>query len=397
MRIAKIWHNDYPWDIRVEKISRTLIADGHDVHLICRNLKKLKTEDVIDGINIHRLHPLKGRLNNIFSSVAFFNPVWIQRIYEIVKREKLQILLVRDLPLAISAIIIGKLFSLPVIFDMAENYPAMWREHVDRRGFKSINYILKNPLIATFMENYVLKNVNHTIVVVEESKQRLIKKGVSQTKISVVSNTPDLNFFPKNPSPPPPPNDYRIIMLYVGYVNGGRGLDTVIKAIPQLKQKQIDVQLIIAGDGEYLKDLKEIAQKKQISQHISFLGWVDFKIVPKLISKADICIVPHDATDFVNSTIPNKLFDYMACQKPVIVSDATPLSRIVRETNCGVVFKSKNPQDFAAKFMHLTDPCVRRQKGDNGANAVQLKYNWAHDSLILKDIFKNFQNKSKSN
>ncbi|MEA2096114.1 MAG: glycosyltransferase family 4 protein [Candidatus Cloacimonadota bacterium] len=388
MNIAKIWKDDYPWDVRVEKICKSLIDDGHQVHLICRNLSRDKTRDEVDGIQVHRLYPIKNNLfNNIYSIVAFFNPVWLYKIFQVVKQELIDVILVRDLPLVISALLVSKIYKIPVIFDMAENYPSMWKEHVDKRGIKFINHLLKNPTVATLMENYVLKRVDHTIVVVEESKDRLIKKGISENKISIVSNTPDLTIFNEKSGMTDDHFSDKFKILYVGYIDGGRGLDTAIKAIPILKEKLNNFCLIIAGEGEYLEELKKIANNLGIKKYVIFLGWVDSKLVPSYIRSSDVCIVPHDATDFVNSTIPNKLFDYMACKKPVIVSDAAPLRRIVNEAECGMVFRSKDIEDFAEKVIQLKDLSVRTKKGMNGFAAINSKYNWRHDSQILREIF----------
>jgi len=390
MNIAQIWKDDYPWDVRVEKTCKALIDDGHKVHLICRNIGKDKIRDEIDGIQIHRLYPFKNSLlNNLYSIVAFFNPVWIRKICQVAKQEKIDILLVRDLPLVISALIVGKIFTIPVIFDMAENYPSMWKEHVDRRGAKFINHLLKNPTIATLMENYVIKKVDHIIVVVEESKDRLMKKGVSGKKISIVSNTPDLAIFNKPLLDTEEKFPGKFKMLYVGYVNGGRGLDTVIKAIPLIMEQLPDFHLVIAGDGEYLDDLKNMSLELGVGEHVSFLGWIDSKLVPAYIYSSDVCVVPHDATEFVNTTVPNKIFDYMACRKPIIVSNAAPLERIVKETDCGLVFNSRDVRDFADKVLVLQDPSIREKKGENGFEAIKSKYNWTRDAQILKNIFKN--------
>ena len=113
------------------------------------------------------------------------------------------------------------------------------------------------------------------------------------------------------------------------------------------------------------------------------------EVVPSYILDSDICIVPHDVSDFINSTIPNKLFDYMACKKPVIASDAAPFKRIFEETDCGLIFKSKDISDFADKVVQLADPVLRKKMGANGFKAIASKYNWEHDSRVLQGIIKN--------
>ena len=390
MIIAKIWKNDYPWDVRVEKFCKTLINDGNKVHLICNNLKGYKTRDEIDGFQIHRLYPIKNKiLKKICSLPFFFNPFWLHKIFKVVKDEKIEAIIVRDLPLVLSALLVGKIYKIPVIYDMAENYPAMWDETVSRKGVKLYNYFLKNSELARIIENYVLKRVDHIIVVVEESKKKLLKKGIPDNKLSIVSNTPDLKLFKKRNN-----GDERFLrdrfkLLYVGGIDSeSRGLDTVIKSIPFLKEKIENLYFIVIGDGEYLEDLIKIVRKLGVEKYVRFCGWVDFKLVPTYIYNCDVCVVPHNVNEHINSTIPNKLFEYMACKKPVIVSDAIPLKRIVEENNCGVVFNSKDVTNFAGKVMELQDPSARTQMGENGYYAVIRKYNWAKDSQVLRDLFK---------
>ena len=392
MNIAHIWKDDYPWDVRVEKISKALIDDGHHVHLICKNNSRKKTREEIDKIQIHRLYPIKySLLNSIYSIVAFFNPVWIGKIWQIVRQEKIDVLLVRDLPLVISALIVGKICKVPVVFDMAENYPSMWKDHVDKRGRKFLNHLTKNHAIAELMENYVLPRVDHTIVVVEESKDRLIQKGGIENKITVVSNTPDLAVFEDISKESGKQASEKLTILYVGALNGGRGLDVAIRAVPLIKKKLDNFELVIIGEGEYKEELQSIAAELGITDYISFLGWIDSSLVPSHIHNSDICIVPHDVTDFINSTIPNKIFDYMACKKPIITSDATPFVRIINENRCGLFFKSRNSQDFADKVIQLNDASLRKKMGNNGFEATRSKYNWGYDTQILTSIFEHLE------
>lgn len=394
MKIVKVWKNDYPWDIRVEKICKTLLEDGHEVHLICSNTKKQKIRENLNGLHIHRLPAIKNDLlNKICSIPAFFNPFWIYKLLKVVKNERIEIIMVRDLPLVLTGLFVGRIYKIPVIFDMAENYPAMWREQ-SMRGIKLYNIFFKNSKLADLMEDYVLKRVDHIIVVVEESKQRILKKDISENKISIVSNTPDLNMFNKrcNNNENIGDEKRRLKLIYTGRVGSAkRGLDTVIKAIPILSKEIDGLSLIILGDGPYLNKLKELARTLEIEQYINFCSHVDYNLMISYIHSSDICIVPHYVTEHINTTIPNKLFEYMACKKPVIVSNAVPLRRIVEKEKCGVVFESENVDSFVNAVLSLKDPKIRLEKGNNGYEAVKRTYNWQNDSKVLKQIFIQFQ------
>jgi glycosyltransferase involved in cell wall biosynthesis len=106
------------------------------------------------------------------------------------------------------------------------------------------------------------------------------------------------------------------------------------------------------------------------------------------VRDADIGLIPHRANEAWNTTIPNKLFDYMAAELPVITSDAVPFARIVQETGAGVVFKSRDPESLAAAIRTLFDGGLRRAYGAAGLAAVQSRYNWEYDSRALLDALR---------
>src|SRR5690606_13666302 len=58
MRICKVWDAEYPWDVRVEKIARSLSEAGHTVHLVARNRDRRPTEEQLEECHVHRLAPL---------------------------------------------------------------------------------------------------------------------------------------------------------------------------------------------------------------------------------------------------------------------------------------------------------------------------------------------------
>jgi glycosyltransferase involved in cell wall biosynthesis len=98
---------------------------------------------------------------------------------------------------------------------------------------------------------------------------------------------------------------------------------------------------------------------------------------------SDIGLVPHHATESWNTTIPNKLFDYMSMGKPVIVSNAKPTQRIVEEERCGKVFREQDPDDLSRAIVELSDDVTREEMGQRGRDAVATRYNWSVDEERL--------------
>ena len=106
---------------------------------------------------------------------------------------------------------------------------------------------------------------------------------------------------------------------------------------------------------------------------------------------ATVGVIPHPKNDHTDTTIPNKLFDYMACGRPVVVSSAAPLERIVTQERCGLVFTAGSPENLADVLAHLSaDRTAREEMGRNGAKAVRRRFHWERDAGALRDAVSRF-------
>jgi hypothetical protein len=125
LTICKIWDADYPWDIRIEKISESLVAAGHTVHLVCRNAERRPRREAHGRFVIHRLPAIPRLLGPAHALCNFphpISPVWTKVIWRVARETHADVILVRDLPLAIPAALVGRWLSVPVVLDMAEHY-----------------------------------------------------------------------------------------------------------------------------------------------------------------------------------------------------------------------------------------------------------------------------------
>jgi glycosyltransferase involved in cell wall biosynthesis len=388
MVICKIWDADYPWDVRVEKVCQSL-RQKHEVHLVCRNTKRRARYEEADGIYIHRLPfiPLNlGWLNRVIGFPAFFNPVWIFAVWRVVRRYRASVIVVRDLPLALTALMVGRWMGIPVTLDMAENYPAMMEDLWDRK-FRLMNYFVRNPALVRLVEKICMRYVDHILVVVEESRRRLIELGLPPEKISVVMNTPTLERFngvnSRAPTSTAQKGQEKLTLIYLGLLEWPRGLETAIRAIHKVRPVLPEIKLVIVGSGRDEGYFKALVKELRLTENVQFLGWLEYREAIDHVASADIGLVPHHATASWNTTIPNKLFDYMSMGKPVIVSNARPTERIVTEENCGIVFNEQDPKALGDAILRLSDQSVRESQGERGKDAVIKKYNWSVDEERL--------------
>ncbi len=392
MNILYVWDADYPWDIRVEKICTSLVQHGHEIHIAARNLKKQPEYEQINNLHIHRLKTYKNnKINYVLSFPVFFSPIWKRFLNKIIKSNKINLIIVRDLPMAIAGIVVGKRHHLPVIFDMAENYVAMVKNFWKHRKFEGLNILVRNPYFAAMVEKYTLKNMDHILVVVEESKQYVLSKGVNPHKVTIIGNTPPLELFrstsyQKNQLIDQIKNKYSVI--YVGGIQMGRGIHLVLQSIVKVVKKIPNFLFVVVGDGYGTNILKEMISKNNLQEYVLWVGWVKHQDIYNYIRASKVGIIPHFVSEHTNSTVPNKLFDYMGFGLPVIASDAIPLKRILEEEKCGLVYESGNAEDLAEKLISLFNSNI--DYSGNGINAVMNKYNWDLDTNRLIKVLSKY-------
>ena len=154
--------------------------------------------------------------------------------------------------------------------------------------------------------------------------------------------------------------------------------------------------MLNAGDGPRRPSLHPFAQDLGIDHAVIFPGWVNRATYPSLIAASNVCLIPHETNDHINFTYPKKLFEFMYLGKPLLVSDAPPLKRIVcAEARAGLTFKSGDVDDFSSKVFELYEhPEERALMGNRGRNLVEEKYNW---DVSARDLLRAYNSMFSSN
>ena len=217
----------------------------------------------------------------------------------------------------------------------------------------------------------------------------LIEAGVEEDKIFIVSNTVDIDTFgiDKPDSSLNEEFNNKFILLYTGKIGPERGLNIPVLAMKKISSEIPNAILLIVGDGEYKLELIKLTNENKLNDFVRFISWKGHNKLNSFLSLASICIIPQPYNEFINTTIPHKLFEYMSKGKTILVSDAKPLKRIVEETKTGIYFKSNDVQDFALKVIELSNSGI--DYANNGLKAIELKYNWSNDAIKLIQMYKN--------
>lgn len=389
MRAVYLFQDEYPWDIRVEKITSSLINADILTTIVSRNRKGLAREEKkSSGLIIRRLPIGLTSIDRDFLNFpAFFSPVWKKELERTIIKYQSDVLIVRDLPLSPLAYYIGKKYKIPVIMDMAENYPAMIQDTWTFQGPKPIDYIIRNPNFLRKLEKWIIPKLDGIWVVSESSKKRIEEMIGYKNPVWIIGNTPRIetnNEIKFHPFSEILKKKDALRLLYVGGLEKTRGLQTVLLALPlALKKLGKNIHLLIVGSGASLNDLKTLVSKLKLDNHVSFAGWIDQQYVPGLIASSDICLVPHYVTEHTNTTIPNKIYDYLIQAKPVVVSHALALRDIVENFRCGKFYEDHDFTGLANILVDLDDVNLRSALGNAGQTMVLEKYNWQSDEKVL--------------
>lgn len=376
-----VLESGFPPDRRVEKEIIALTDAGHEVSLACsaktRNAESSRWGKAI----IHR----KFMSTFIYKSSAgclkfpFYFRFWRKYILGLLSMGNYDVIHIHDLPLASIGAEAKKKLKIRLAADLHENYPALLKDSAHTQTFPGT--MLFSYGQWTDYEKKYLPEADLIFTVVEEAGNRIEKLGVDKNKISIVSNTFDI----ENDSMPFTSklrDDFTI--FYGGAINRHRGLQIVLEAVKLLSDKNICVKLMIVGTGSYKRILQKKTNNLGIDSLVTFYGQKPYREMLDLLAEADAGIIPHLRTDNNDASSPNKIFEYMYLKKPVISSDCISLKRIITETDSGYIYRSDSPEKLAELLEKLKDDRkILHEKGENGHRAVISKYNWNFDRKRL--------------
>jgi glycosyltransferase involved in cell wall biosynthesis len=363
VRIGMVLENSFPPDIRVEKELRALAIQGHEVTLLCACKGDQPAEDTFGKARIIRFQPqafgnkITKRLDILYCWLTGRKRAWEVAIEQFVSEHHIQALHVHDLPLVPAGLAAARKSQIPLVFDMHEIYPIMIRDRiaassngVRTRIHTGLHNALFSPRWWDRVEQRAVEEADRIIVVVEESKQRLERMSIDGDKIAVVLNAEDIDHFLGLPEHAEVASEYRDDFL-VGYVGGVdspiRGLDNLVKAWPRVLQRIPNARLLIVGDGGVRPAIEAMVRDLNLTERVTFAGWVSFNEVAAYIKALDVAVIPHAVNEHTNHTIPHKLFQYLAMGKLVVSSDIGPIRRILQDTQGGIIAAEYSPQGFA--------------------------------------------------
>ena len=128
-------------------------------------------------------------------------------------------------------------------------------------------------------------------------------------------------------------NEKHFTITYIGVITKNRGIDNVIQALFGLKDELIDKIIFrIIGDGPYLNSLKNIVRNLDIERNVVFEGYVPYESIPLHIIDTDFFICPLPNRPEWNVSSPIKIFEYLACGRPIILTPIVAHKNIIKNS-----------------------------------------------------------------
>jgi glycosyltransferase involved in cell wall biosynthesis len=145
----------------------------------------------------------------------------------------------------------------------------------------------------------------------------------------------------------------------------------LVEAAKLLKKQSSDVQILLVGEGMEKPKLIDAARSEGLD-NITFVESVPKSQINDFLNASDVCTAVLKRCDTFKTVYPNKVFDYMAAAKPIIIGIDGVARKLIEEAGAGVYVESENPKAFVEAINTMkNNPQIRESYGSSGLKYVQ--------------------------
>ena len=373
--VVMLVRNAYTHDTRVEKEARALVGTGRRVTIVADAAPGLSERESRDGSNVIRVRrpalPVPG--------LRFLLHQW--RLAGRLAALQPTILHGHDsnalVPVALAAARLG----VPFVYDAHD----LWLGRPRRE--RSRAYFALNQAWYALVERLTIPRAAAVITVSRPIADHL-RRRYRLRRVHLVPNFPEavgagsrreLRDLPGGDAI----DQERPIVLYLGGLMAGRGLEQLVDAVGRVP----DAQLVLLGDGVLEQPLRDRAIR--VGTPLVVLPPVSPTAVESYAESAAVGVSPIVPSCLnYRYSLPNKLFQYMAAGIPVVASDFPQVREVVEGAACGVVVDTLRPDAIAGAIETiLRDPEAAAAMGARGRAAVRDRYNWATAAAVLRAVY----------
>jgi len=245
----------------------------------------------------------------------------------------------------------------------------LWPESAITTGVLREHGALTKILFA--LEKWSYRASDRINVLTPAFRDDIVKRGLaSDDKIVFVPNGADVSMF----SPGPRDNDARrrfgwgdrFVVMYAGAHGRANAVGQLVDAAERLRDRP-DILIASVGDGPERTKIEADAKQRGLS-NIVFHGAQPKESMAEIVNACDVGAAVLQDNPTFRTVYPNKVFDYMACERPTLLAiDGVARKLVCDEARAGVFAKPEDPDAIAAAIRALAaDPGGCRAMGERG-------------------------------
>ncbi len=371
-RVAIVVHAVFPGDSRVRRQSDALIDAGYEVDVICLRQPGEASEETDGPLRIVRL-PMNRRFIGFAGHMAEYVAFTAMAAWRLARehhRRDYDLVQVATVPDFLSfAAIPEKLGKVPLLLDLHEDMPEFFRDRFAGSLLRPLRPVVSAVTRASAA-------VADRLITVHEPLRTLsIARGVPPEKIDVVMNSADGRLFD------PARHERRAFMAdgelrLIHHSNFQRiyGLDVAIDGVARLRPG-LRWRLDVYGDGPWRPEIEAAIERTGTADRVTLHGRVPMDDLPRLLSDADIGLVPSLHERYLEYSLSTKLLEYAAMGVPTVASDLATFRH--HFTDAALCFVPGGDPDALARAIEgLVDDPARATAMGVEARRQAAAYDW---------------------
>jgi glycosyltransferase involved in cell wall biosynthesis len=383
--------------VRISETAQGLLKHGHQVTVLTTRpsypegivpeeyRRYLLRREVINEVQVVRVWSYvsqhKGLLRRIVAEASFCVFALLLGSYTVRQPD---IIVVQSPPLfdAIAGRLLAWFKRCPFIFMVSD----LWPDSAIELGALHNTVLIR---LAEWLEISTYKHAGLVWALSEGIKHRIERKifkhSFSAEHVFCLTNGADLTRFyplPQDLARQELGWDKRYTILYLGTYGLSHGLITVLEAAEQLLDNP-NIHFIFIGDGTEKAKLISQAHQRKLS-NITFLRAQPHERVPLLLAGADVCLVPMRKLPLFADRLPIKMFEVMACARPILLGVDGEARRIAeQEADAAIYVEPENSSALVSAILYLnSNPQIGITLGQRGRAFVEKHFD--RSQLVAK-------------
>lgn len=271
------------------------------------------------------------------------------------------------LTVGLAGFVISRIKHAKFVLDVRD----LWPESALALGELKQGFVFK---LLQKLETYLYHKADLITIAVPGFRNHMKRAGISDDKIFDLPNGANLDLFEyyenRNLLKKETNLDEKFIVLFSGNHGLAQGLESILYVAKDLLDYQ-DIVFILIGDGVRKKALIQLKDQLRL-ENVCFFDKVTREALPKYISISDVCLVPLIKHPLFLSALPSKMFEYMACNKPVIVAIDGEAKEMILKSGAGLNVEPENTSQIKQAILQFyMDADLKRKAGHRGRQWVE--------------------------